>query len=110
MQRIVLDTSVVVSALRSKTGASNILLRRIVSRGLIPLATTALLLEYEDVLKRSDQRLAHGMSLPEVDRFLAALASVCEAVEVHFRWRPQLADTNDEMALEAAVNGRADAL
>lgn len=27
-----------------------------------------------------------------------------------FQWRPQLADANDEMVLEAAVNGRADAL
>ena len=38
------------------------------------------------------------------------LASAGEAVEVSFQWRPQLADTNDEMVLEAAVNGRADAL
>lgn len=26
------------------------------------------------------------------------------------RWRPQLRDPNDEMVLEAAINGRADAL
>jgi predicted nucleic acid-binding protein len=31
-------------------------------------------------------------------------------VEVSFRWRPQLRDPKDEMVLEAAVNGRADAL
>jgi predicted nucleic acid-binding protein len=38
------------------------------------------------------------------------LASASEAVEVHFQWRPQLADANDEMVLEAAVNGRADSI
>ena len=41
---------------------------------------------------------------------LAALGSACEVVDVRFQWRPQLNDTNDEMVLEAAVNGRADAL
>ena len=110
MRRVVVDTSVVVAGLRSKTGAGNIVLRMVASRELIPLATTALFLEYEDVLKRSEQRLAHGLSLTEVDQFLSAFASACEAVEVRFQWRPQLADTNDEMVLEAAVNGRADAL
>jgi predicted nucleic acid-binding protein len=33
-----------------------------------------------------------------------------EPVEVHFQWRPQSLDPNDEMVLEAAINGRADAL
>ena len=33
----------------------------------------------------------------------------CEPFEVSFRWRPQLADSNDEMVLEAAANGRANA-
>ncbi len=30
--------------------------------------------------------------------------------ELHFRWRPQVADPGDEMVLEAAINGDADAL
>ena len=33
-----------------------------------------------------------------------------EPVEVHFQWRPQSRDPSDEMVLEAAINGRADAL
>jgi predicted nucleic acid-binding protein len=33
-----------------------------------------------------------------------------EPVEVHFQRRPQSGDPNDEMVLEAAINGRADAL
>ncbi len=110
MQRIVVDTSILVSGLRSKTGAANAVLRLIASRKLIPLATTALFFEYEDVLKRSEQQLAHGLSVSQVDQFLTAFASACEAVEIRFQWRPQLTDTNDEMVLEAAVNGRADAL
>lgn len=64
----------------------------------------------EAVLKRPEQGLAHGLGLRDIDRFLAILASGCEPVEVSFQWRPQLRDPNDEMVLEAAVNGRADAL
>lgn len=110
MTRVVLDTSVVVAALRSRSGASNALLRRVADGDLVLLATTALFLEYEDVLKRAEQRLAHGLSSKSLDRFLAALASACEPVDVHFQWRPQLSDPADEMVLEAAVNGRAAAL
>lgn len=108
--RIVLDTSVITSALRSSTGASNALLRFVARKALVPLVTTALFLEYEDVLKRAQQRLAHGLDNAGIDRFLGALASASEAVNVRYQWRPQLSDANDEMVLEAAVNGRADAL
>ncbi len=110
MPRLVLDTSIIVSALRSKTGASNAILRLIAARALTPLATPALFLEYEEVLKRPEQRLAHGLGLNEIDQFLSALASACEPVETRFQWRPQLSDPDDEMVLEAALNGRADAI
>jgi predicted nucleic acid-binding protein len=64
----------------------------------------------QDVLKRPEHRLAHGLSLEQVDEFLAELAPLIEPVEVHFQWRPQGSDPNDEMLLEAAINGRAEAL
>lgn len=110
MFRVILDTSVIIAALRSRTGASNALLRHVARRELTPLATTALFLEYEDVLRRPEQRLAHGLDFAQIDQFLSALASACEPVDVRFQWRPQLSDPNDEMVLEAAVNGRADRL
>lgn len=110
MLRIVLDTDVIVAALRSATGGSNAVLREVALGRLEPQVTPALFLEYEAVLKRAEQRLAHKLTLRDIDRFLAALASACEPVEVSFQWRPQLADSNDELVLEAAVNGRADVL
>ena len=110
MRRIVLDTSVVVAGLRSVTGAGNAVLRLVARQQLVLLATPALFFEYEEVLKRPEQRLAHGLGLKEIDAFLGALASACEPVEVRFQWRPQLADADDEFVLETAVNGRADAL
>jgi putative PIN family toxin of toxin-antitoxin system len=110
LHRVVLDTSVIVAALRSRTGASNAVLEHVARGRLRPLVSTALFLEYEDALKRPEIRLATGMSTHEVDGFLAALASAAEAVEVNFRWRPQLSDPKDELVLEAAVNGGTDAL
>ncbi len=110
MRRVVLDSSVVVSAFRSRHGASNAVLALVASRRIVPLATPALFLEFEDVLKRPEQRSVTGLSLAEVDGILAALAAAIEPVEVRFTWRPQLPDANDEMVLEAAVNGQADAL
>jgi putative PIN family toxin of toxin-antitoxin system len=110
MQRVVLDTDLMVMALRSAEGASNAVLREVSAGRLTPLVTPALFLEYEAVLKRPEQRLAHGLALKQVDEFLAAFGSACEAVEVSFQWRPQLTDANDEMVLEAAINGVAEAL
>ena len=110
VRRVVLDTSVVVAALRTQNGAGNAVLRLVAARKIVPLATPPLFLEYEDVLKRPEQRLAHGLSLVALEEFLAELAAFVEPVETHFLWRPQLRDPNDEMVLEAAVNGAADAL
>lgn len=54
--------------------------------------------------------MAAGLSEVDVDVFLDAVIAMTEAVETHFLWRPQLRDANDEMVLEAAVNGRSDIL
>lgn len=110
MLRVVLDTSVVVAGLRSRWGAANALLRLVAIRRIRLLATPPLFLEYEEVLKRPEQRLTHKLTLKEIDELLAELAALIEPVEIHFQWRPQGRDPSDEMVLEAAVNGRADAL
>ncbi|RUU28408.1 MAG: putative toxin-antitoxin system toxin component, PIN family [Mesorhizobium sp.] len=110
MKRIVLDTNVLTAGLRSRNGASFAVLRLVANRQLCPLVTTALFLEYETVLTRPEQRAIHGLSLADLDRLLAGFAVLAEPVELHFLWRPQLNDPKDEMVLEAAINGRADAL
>ncbi len=110
MLRIVLDTSVVVAALRTRLGAGNAVLRLVATRRVVALVTPPLFLEYEDVLKRPEHQLVHGLAPEAIDEFLAELAALIEPVEVHFQWRPQSRDPNDEMVLEAAINGQADAL
>lgn len=110
VRKIVLDTSVVVAGLRSRSGAGNAVLRLIAERRLVLLASPPLFLEYEEVLKRPEHRLAHGLTPEAIDEFLAELAALVEPVDIDFFWRPQTRDPNDEMVLEAAINGGADAL
>lgn len=108
--RVVLDTSVLVAGLRSRLGASNQILVAVAEGRCIPLVSTALFLEYEAVLLRPEHLLASDLSPSDIEGFLAALASAAEPVEVNFLWRPQLRDPADELVLEAAVNGRAEAI
>ena len=102
--RVVLDTSVVIAALRSRHGASNRLLEMGFERRFEILATPALFLEYEEVLVREEQRAVHGMSDERIEAFLVGLAAIIKPVRVYFQWRPQLGDTDDEMVLETALN------
>jgi len=108
--KLVLDTDVVVAALRSPRGASAALLR-LARRGRIRLAASvSLFIEYESVCLRQPHLEAAGLVASDVSVFLDALATLVEPVPIHFLWRPQLRDPADELVLEAAVNGRADAL
>ncbi len=104
--RVVLDTSVLVAGLRSRSGASYATLERLAKNEFKLAASPALFLEYEQVLKRAQ----HGLVVSQVDEFLSEIARLIEPVQIRFLWRPQLADAGDELVLEAAINGQADAI
>lgn len=108
--RFVLDTDVVVAALRSPQGASAELLRLARREDIILLANVALALEYEATCSRAEHGVAAGLSTAEVQVFLDAVIAMVEPVPSHFLWRPMLRDPSDEMVLEAAVNGGASAI
>jgi predicted nucleic acid-binding protein len=52
----------------------------------------------------------HGLSARDIDDLLNNLAVAVRPTALHYLWRPQLSDPGDEMVLEAALNGAADAL
>ena len=106
----VLDTSVMVAALRSRRGASRQLLLGALTHRFELLLSVPLLLEYEAVLTRTDQLTAFGIGRRDVERVMDDITSVARPVRLSYRWRPQLADANDDMVLETAVNGNADAV
>jgi len=74
------------------------------------LASVPLWLEYEAILKRETIRALHGMNAADIDDLLAIFSLSVQPVALHFLWRPQLNDPKDEMVLETALNGVADAL
>ncbi len=109
--RLVLDTCVIVAALRSRKGASRRLLELLADHRFEMVATPALFFEYEDVLGRSEQIRAHGFTPEQIGQFIQTLARFTVLVpRVHFQVKPQLKDANDEMVLEAAINGYAVAI
>jgi putative PIN family toxin of toxin-antitoxin system len=104
---VILDTSVLVAAFRNRTGASAQVLRMALARTIQIAASAAIFLEYEEVLQREDQRLAHGRTRDQIDLFLRVLSRVIVPVDIYFHWRPQLTDADDEMVLDAAIAGNA---
>ncbi|KQP14039.1 putative toxin-antitoxin system toxin component, PIN family [Pseudorhodoferax sp. Leaf267] len=108
MRTIVLDTNVMVAALRSEGGASREILRRVLSGRYTALFGNALWLEYEDLLGRpvwTDETTPH-----ERRAILAALAASGRWVSVYYGWRPNLPDEGDNHLIELAVAGNAQAI
>lgn len=93
-------------------GASRHLLRAALEqqRGLTLLVSVPLLIEYEAVVTRPEHLKAARLSTRDVEVLLDAVAAVSEPVRLAFLWRPTLPDVDDDMVLEAVVNGRADGI
>ena len=105
-----MDTDVVVAAMRSPSGASAALLGLLLKGKGVWLLSVARALEYEAICMLADHRLAANATSEEVTNLLDTVFDAIVPVEVHYQWRPQLTDAGDEIVLEAAVNGRADAI
>lgn len=108
--RLVLDTSVIVKAIRNFNGASAALIDAAVDGRVTLLASTPLWLEYEALVTRPEHWVWPDFNAVEADKFLNLLAGLCMPVEISFSWRGFLTDADDEMVVEVALNGRADAL
>jgi putative PIN family toxin of toxin-antitoxin system len=108
--KLVLDTDVLVAAMRSPRGASARLPRAARTHQITLLVNVPLAIEYEAVCQKAEHLLEAGLDAAEVRVFLDAVIAMAQPVETHFLWRPQLRDPCDEMVLEAAVNGGVDTL
>ena len=103
--RVVIDTNVIVAALRSSVGASYAILQRVYVRTIVPLLSVPLLMEYESVLKRPG--LLPHLSERDIDTVLDQFASRAIEQKVYFAWRPFLPDPDDDMLVELAIAGSA---
>ncbi|OYT98091.1 MAG: putative toxin-antitoxin system toxin component, PIN family [Burkholderiales bacterium PBB1] len=100
--KIVIDTNVLVSALRSRRGQSFALLSLLGSGKFEHVVSVPLVMEYEAVLLRGGMVPLSNVAVQDVIDYLCATGL---QQDIHFLWRPQLPDLKDDMVLEAAVNG-----
>lgn len=100
--RVVLDTNVLVAAARSRRGASFAIVSSIPSLQFEPCLSVGLYAEWQDALTRPEN-LPPGQRAVDALGFLRYLAGQSHLQEVHFLWRPQLPDADDDMVLELAI-------
>ena len=103
MKKIILDTSVSVSALLGVKCPARKVFRLCLERSLNPQIGNALYLEYEDLLGRQSLWKKCLLSKNEREQTFNALMSVCHWVEVYYLWRPNLPDEADSHLIELAI-------
>ncbi|HEX3721092.1 MAG TPA: PIN domain-containing protein [Verrucomicrobiae bacterium] len=104
--RVILDTNVVLAAMRSQTGASHRLLLTIGHARWQSVITLALMYEYEDVARRPGN--APGLSPQDITNILNLIYQQSHRQLVWFSWRPLSPDPGDDAILEAAIAGGCD--
>jgi len=104
--QIVIDTNVLVSALRSKRGASFRLLHLLGDSRFEINVSVPLVIEYEKAAKGTVRRV--GLSARAVDDILDFICAVARHREIYYLWRPRLRDPKVDMVLELAVAGGCD--
>lgn len=102
---VVFDTNVLISALKTSSGASFQLIRMIQTGHIQPALSAPLMFEYDDVASRPG--LLPHFQPAEIDAFLDWFTSVSSLHKVYFLWRPLLKDPKDDMVLECAVSAGA---
>ena len=108
--RVVLDTSALVSAIRSSTGASAEIVRLILLGRLALLLDYKLTSEYRSVALRPEHIQASRRTQSEIEEIIDALEAVASPVLVDIMHRPLSSDEDDDMVLDVAVNGEAEAI
>lgn len=103
---MVLDTNVLVSAIRSRRGASFRILEQLGTGRYEVAVSVPLMLEYEDAMLR------HRGSLSEEDvrNIIDYVCSAARAQQIFYLWRPLLRDPKDDLVAELAVAAGVDAV
>ncbi len=104
---VVIDTSILISALIGSREPSREILRRCLKGKYNPLISNTLFAEYEDVSKRKRVLNLCPLTSNEINELLNAFYSVCHWVPIYYLWRPNLADEGDNFLIELALAGNA---
>ena len=104
---IVIDTNVLVAALRSQSGASHKLLMLLSSGKYQTNISVPLAIEYEDAAKQLIGKKA-SLKASDVDDILDYVFAIAHRRKIFYLWRPLLSDPKDDMILELAVSAGCD--
>ena len=99
---VVIDTNVILSALKSKKGKSNQLLKTIGTGKFDFAISVPLILEYESILKKYVNRDYYGND--DIDDFINYLCYTGKKIKLFYLWRPYLKDPYDDHVLELAIH------
>lgn len=100
--KIVIDTNVLVSALKSSKGAAFALIAQLPSKQFQPVLSVPLYSEYQDVLTRPEH-IPETLSVEDMLGFLRYICKISSRQKIFFLWRPWLKDPKDDMVLELAA-------
>jgi putative PIN family toxin of toxin-antitoxin system len=102
--RAVMDTNVLVAALRSRRGASFEVVRLLREGRWTLVLSNTVLGEYHEVLHRESG--AFGLSQPQTDAYLDVLCALAEQRTLTTEWQPAAADPDDEPLVQLAREAR----
>ncbi|MDF5734132.1 MULTISPECIES: putative toxin-antitoxin system toxin component, PIN family [unclassified Nostoc] len=105
--KIVVDTSIFISALISSKSSSRELIRRSLIGEYQPLMGNALFSEYESVIGREEIIAKCPLTSAEISALLASFMSVSQWIYIYYLWRLNLKDEADNHLIELAVAGNA---
>lgn len=101
LPQIVIDTNVIVAAMRSREGASFALLSLLAQEFYEIHLSVPLVTEYRDVLARFASE--HWCGDAEADAVISDLCTAGHLHRIFFLWRSFLPDHKDDLLLELAV-------
>lgn len=104
---IVVDTSVLISAIIGPKGPSREVIRLCLTGHYKPLISNALFQEHEDVASRENILEPCSLNVSELRELLNAYYNTCAWVPIYYLWRPNLPDEGDNFLVELAVAGNA---
>lgn len=101
MIRAVIDTNVLVAALRSSSGASFQILLAADHGDFEVALSVPLLAEYDDVSARPD--IGITISQSAISAIIGRIAQIAHKQPIYYLWRPVLPDPKDDMVLELGI-------
>jgi putative PIN family toxin of toxin-antitoxin system len=103
---VVIDTNVIVAALKSRRGASYKLLISLTTGVYRPNISVPLFLEYESVAKRTG--LVIGLNDQDINDILDYILCQSSIRQIFYLWRPFLKNPLDDLVLEVAVESQSE--